>query len=104
LSGAVGFAGSAEDTVRLSNGVGLLSRERVSRSIDHVEHVHGADGHTYGVAVAHVVVNSNLGSVNAQLLRRIDLSSDIMAIMGADYGFLHEVWVDGQLVQLLFVD
>jgi hypothetical protein len=67
--------------VWLSGRVGFLLRGRMSRRFCPVVQRHGANVDAYAVSDAHVPVYSNVGSMYAQLLRRLHWSPDFVAVV-----------------------
>jgi len=51
------------------------------KTLDHFEHVHWADSHTYGIASAQIVVDCNISSVNPQFLGWFHFAPDIMTVV-----------------------
>jgi len=69
------------DAVFFADWVRFLLRCRMPRRFCPVVQGYGANVDAHAVSNAHVPVDSNVGSVNAQLLRRLYGSPDFVAVM-----------------------
>ncbi len=77
------LAGSAEDAVWLSYGVGFLDGGWVSGCLDPLEDVDWADAEAYPVGDADVEVHRHLCAVDSELCRGLDLPARRMLEVGA---------------------
>lgn len=75
------LTGAAEDTVRLTNGVRLLLRRRMTTRLHKLEDIDRTDINTDPIPITDIKVDCNMRPMNPQLRRRRRISPDTMATM-----------------------